>query len=178
MKPNPYQAMKCLVVFTLLATSITTQAQKTEISISQQVPQVITAGETFDVTLTINKDNLESFARLQQTLPRGFSAKLKNGKDYHAFVKDGKAKLLWLSLPKDKQFTVTYQVKVNRRAEGDYVLGGEFNYMQNDKKQFAVVQPATIKVLPSALAALDEEEDEKSTPVGGSTAYEENIFDK
>lgn len=178
MKPNLYQAIKCLVVCTLFATSITTKAQKPEISITQQVPSVITAGETFDVTFTINKDNLESFARLQQNLPRGFSAKLKNGKDFHAFVKDGKAKLIWLSLPKDKQITVTYQVKVNRRAEGDFVLGGEFNYIQNDKKQFAVVQPATIKVLPSALADLDEEEDEKSTPVGGSTAYEENIFDK
>jgi hypothetical protein len=69
-------------------------------------------------------------------------------------------------------------VKVSRKAEGDYVLGGEFNYIKNDKKQFAVVQPATIKVLASPLAALGDDEDEKGTPVGGSTAYEENIFDK
>lgn len=177
MKPNLYQAMKCLVVCTLFATSLTTKAQ-TQINVTQKVPTVINAGETFDVTVTINKDNFESFARLQQNLPRGFTARLKNGKDYHAFVKDGKAKFLWLSLPKDKQVNITYQVKVSRKAEGDYVLGGEFNYIKNDKKQFAVVQPATIKVLASPLAALGDDEDEKGTPVGGSTAYEENIFDK
>ena len=178
MKPNHYQALKCLVVSALFATSISATAQNNNISITQQLPEVVTAGDAFDVTFTINKDNLQSFARLQQTLPPGFTAKLKHGKDYRAYLNGNKAKMVWISLPNDKEFTVTYRVKVSRKISGDFKLGGEFSYVENDKRQFAVVQPAAITVMPNAMAALEDEGEEESMPVGGSTAYEENIFDK
>lgn len=175
MKSNLYLAMKCLVVCAIFAAGTSAKAQ-TNVNVIQTLPAEVKAGDSFDVTFTINKDNLQSFARLQHNLPVGFKATLKNGKDYHAFVNGNKAKMVWMSLPKSKEFTVTYNVKVSNKLAGEYKFAGEFDYVVNNVKQYSIIAPATIKVLPNALAALSED-DYDSTPVGGSTAYDENIFD-
>jgi hypothetical protein len=180
MKTNMY-AIIAGIVFCALTLSPKMHAQNApEISIKQQLPSTVMAGSEFDVTFVINKDNLQSFARLQQTLPAGFTAKIKNGKDYHAFLNGNKAKHVWVSLPQDKEFKVTYRIKVSRKLAGEFVLGGEFDYVVNDKKEYAVVEPAKITIMPNATAALDEDEIEGNeiTPVGGASAYDENIFDK
>lgn len=192
MKINVYTLIVCIIMCALTqSTLIHAQSNKAkaqssklvakapEITIKQQLPSVVTAGSEFDVTFTINKDNVQSFARLQQILPPGFTAKLKDGKDYHAFLSGNKAKHVWVSLPNSKEFKVTCHIKVSRKIEGTYVLGGQFDYVVNNQKQYAIVEPAKITVMPNATAELEEEEmQHEIAPVGGASAYDENIFDK
>ncbi len=176
MKSNLYMAIKCLVVCAIF-TAGTAKAQN-QVTVKQQIPEVITAGDDFDVTFTVNKDNVQSFARLQHNLPPGFKARIKNGKNYHAILNGNKAKLVWVSLPNDKEFQVTYNIKVSRRVAGEFKLGGQFDFVANNVKTYSIIEPANITVMPNALADLgDDEEGEESTPVGGSTAYDVNIFD-
>lgn len=182
MKINIYALIACMSLCAFTQSAVLHAQKAPEISIKQQMPTVVSAGSEFDVTFVINKDNLQSFARLQQTLPKGFTAKLKNGKDYHAFLNGNKAKYVWVSLPNSKEFKVTYHVKVSGKLSGEYVLGGEFDYVLNNQKQYAIIEPAKITIMPNATAALEEEQlellNKDVMPVGGASAYEENIFDK
>ncbi len=180
-----YALIACMALFAFTQ-SAKLHAQSPEISITQQLPAVVSAGSEFEVTFIINKENLQSFARLVQTLPKGFTAKLKNGKSYHAFLSGNKAKHVWVSLPNSSEFSVTYRIKVSGKISGEFVLGGQFDYVLNNQKQYAIVAPAKITVMPNAVAALEEEQMERlqqgegvaPVPQGGASAYDDNIFDQ
>lgn len=180
-----YALIACMALFAFTQ-SARLHAQSPEVSITQQMPAVVSAGSEFDITFTINKENLQSFARLVQTLPKGFTAKLKNGKNYHAFLNGNKAKHVWVALPNSSEFKVTYRIKVSGKISGEYVLGGQFDYVLNNQKQYAIVTPAKITVMPNATAALEEEQQEQlqqgngvaPVPAGGASAYDDNVFDK
>lgn len=117
-----------------------------DITVTQKVPATAKTDTEFTVELTVNKGSTTGFAKLQQELPNGFTAvEDKNGGGSFTFSNQT-VKFIWMSLPNDAEFKVTYKVKIAEGISGDQSIGGKFSYVVDNEKKSYDIAPATITV--------------------------------
>jgi len=88
----------------------------------------------YTVDVKIKKPGIKGFAKYQEILPTGFTAKggKTNGSSFS--VSDGKVKFVWVSLPGDDELIVSYVLEKGSTAANDAKLeNGEFSYLENDQ---------------------------------------------
>ncbi len=116
------------------------------IFVEQIVPTSVMPGSEFTISLVIHKGKQTGFARLQHFLPRGFTAEpLEIAKAQ--FINDEEsAKFIWIALPIEEVFTVSYKVKVDSTLNGRQVINGLFYYIQDEKTQKLALDPIEITI--------------------------------
>ncbi len=124
-----------------------------DVAVTVNAPDEVVPGTSFTVELKISKTDLASFARYQQDLPIGYTATQLNSFNGDFTFKDQKVKIIWLKLPSDSTFTITYNILVDPTAEGPLVLGGDFSYIyDNERKTMAISSKTVIIKSQGALA--------------------------
>ncbi|MDR1666939.1 MAG: hypothetical protein LBS03_04510 [Bacteroidales bacterium] len=113
------------------------------------MPEVIQAGDEITVSVFIHKNALTGFARLQQDLPYGLTAKAVHSANADFHFEDQKLRLIWLNLPEEEQFTATYTITADKRLKGSVDLGGVFSYVENNERKSFDIQPQKITIQPS-----------------------------
>ncbi len=121
------------------------------IEISMQAPVQITAGESFDVEVSIVKGSIEGFARFHQRLPKGFSAELIDSETSTFNFEDQTVKFFWLIIPEKEEIILKYRITTDPNISGKYSLDGIFSYIDGDKK-YAEMPLHEITITPSPLA--------------------------
>lgn len=119
-----------------------------QVWVHTKYPSSVYSGDKFTVEVTINKMSLKHFAEFRQKLPKGFTAteKISQSADFHftnQFVK-----LVWLRLPRQAQFTVSYEIQVAASAKGVYKLPGQFTYIYNNQRGTVYLSDLEITVHP------------------------------
>ncbi len=114
------------------------------ISIDQDVPANVTAGDVFTVNLSIHKSLIEGAARLQQDLPEGFVAEemVTQGADF--IFEDHSVKFIWTKLPKENDFVISYRIKSDKNITGQQSIGGVFVYLKSGKTERFNLTPAVV----------------------------------
>ena len=128
--------MKYLHLLLLIfSTSFMSAQQKTdEVIAIASVPAIVTAGDSFEITITIVKPNLKHYGEFRQILPKGFTPyEKKSGSADFKFV-DQQISYIWLRLPSHQRFSVTYGVVVDSAFIGNYSLQGQFIYVYNNQR--------------------------------------------
>lgn len=120
-----------------------------DVSIALNAPNEVVAGTEFEVEISISKTDLASFSRLQQNLPAGLTASSENTSNADFTFKDKKARFIWLRMPDQDQFTVSYKVKVDQRLKGEFSIEGMFSYIDKNERRSVSVASNTINILPS-----------------------------
>lgn len=103
----------------------------------RQTPQWVEGQNEYIVNLLVNKEKLQKFAKIEEVVPSGYTALNVNSRDGIFTFKDGKAKFLWMSLPADPYFVVTYKLVpvAGNKAESAMSINGSFSYIIDDKTQ-------------------------------------------
>jgi len=101
------------------------------------------------VSVTIHRGTISGFAKLEETVPTGFTASSGDGKGATFKFKDGKVGYVWLSLPTDSIFTVTYHVTALSTTSGAQTFNGRFMYTENNERQASPI-PSTILTVNGA----------------------------
>ena len=117
-----------------------------KIKINQNFPSGIKAGDEFTVTLNINKSAIKGFARLQQDLPKGFTAFEIESKGADFIFENQRINFIWVNLPEENDFTISYKIKTDKNIIENQVVNGEFVFMDNDKTQRQSLSPVYIKI--------------------------------
>jgi hypothetical protein len=119
------------------------------VTLSIEVPAEVTAGTEFEVHVAIQKGQLESFSRLQQSFPSGLtaSAYLSSNADFSSEPK--KVRLIWLRLPQENELTLAYKIKVDERLKGTFTIKGLFSYIDNNERKSISAESAQISIQPS-----------------------------
>ena len=120
-----------------------------DVNLSMDVPTEVKAGEEFDVELTFKKGSIESFARFQQELPNGLTAQVVEAAKGDFSFENQKIKVIWLRLPTDKEFKLSYRVKVDERLKGNFDIKGLFSYIEDNQRKSVNVGSPTITITPS-----------------------------
>ena len=106
-----------------------------EVEVKQVLPDQVTAGEKFDVEITINKGEHEGFAKWQQNLPPGFTATSIESEGATFSFKKNTVKLIWMSLPEQESFVIKYQLESDPNISGDFEIMGKFSFIEDNERR-------------------------------------------
>ncbi|GEM_PF-2121756 len=118
-----------------------------QIWIKAKMPVSVNAGDKFTIEFIVNKRDLQHFAELKQSLPKGFKAVEKQSGSAQFSFKDQIVKFTWVRLPRDHQFIISYDVIVDKNVNGNYTLPAQFTYIYNNLRGNAQLENDNILVL-------------------------------
>lgn len=140
-----------------------------DLTVTQKMPDSLVQGEEAVVEITIDKADLPGFAKVQQEFPEGFTAEPIETKGATFSFKDNKLKFIWMSLPEEKVFTISYKIIPNETVEGNFTLGGKFSFISDSERKNVDIPVSSFKVVKKAqevIAAVAEVvEEEVAEPV-------------
>jgi hypothetical protein len=100
----------------------------------RQKPYPGNGGNEFIVKVLVNKEDKKKFAKVEETVPEGYTAVALETRDAIFTFKNQTAKFLWMNLPVDRYFTVSYRLIPQNQAKLEPPrLKGSFSYMVEDK---------------------------------------------
>lgn len=104
-------------------------------TVSTNLPASAAPGSTHKVVITVEKPGITGFAKLQQELPAGFTATQEEAAGSTFSFKDRKVKYLWMALPGDDSFKVSYSLTIGEDVSGTQVFEGAFSYIKDNETQ-------------------------------------------
>lgn len=120
-----------------------------DIGVTLNVPNEVVAGTEFDVQVTIKKGDVESFSRLLQTMPAGLTVVSTDAASADFNFESKRARFIWMRMPDEEQFNITYKVKVDQRLQGNFNINGKFSYIVDNERRTVTVESNNIIILPS-----------------------------
>lgn len=120
-----------------------------DVSVKLDVPSEVQAGTEFEVTITLNKGNLDGFSRFQQSIPAGLSASPLTSSNADFTFDDKRVRFIWLRIPENDEISISYKVKVDERLKGTFNMGGKFSYIENNERKSVDIDPVAITINPS-----------------------------
>jgi hypothetical protein len=120
-----------------------------DVSLVVNAPSEVVAGTEFEVQVTINKGELDKFSRLLQNLPAGLSAASIETSNADFSFDAKRARFIWLRLPEENQFAISYKIKVDQRLKGTFTIDGKFSYIDENERRSINVESQSITILPS-----------------------------
>lgn len=106
------------------------------------------ATEGFTVEIAVNKGNVTGFAKLMETLPAGFTATAGDlqGASFSFDAQTQKVKFVWVSMPTQTEFRISYKVAVPSGMSGSQNIDGVFSYIENDETKKYVLPTSAIAI--------------------------------
>jgi hypothetical protein len=105
-----------------------------EISVAciRQRPYAGSQGD-FIINVLVSKNLTRQFAKIEEDVPEGYTAVALDAKDAIFTFKEQKVKFLWMNLPTDPYFTVSYRlIPKNQTKLAAPVIDGAFSYLVDD----------------------------------------------
>ena len=138
-----------LAALTLLCLPFLLAGQEVDISIDH--PTTVKAGEIFEVTVTISKGSLTDYSRFSQDLPLGLTATNVQSPNADFSFDNQRIRIIWLKLPDVEEIKVSYNILVDERLKGKFILGGVFAYVVDEERKFLNFEKSDeITIVPSA----------------------------
>lgn len=145
--------------------------------IEDNTPSSMAPGSSANITITINKGTVEDFAKLEIELPEGMSATpiQTNGASFS--FKDQKAKFIWMALPSDQEFNVSYKLTAASSASGNKIVKGTFSYIKSNQRVDYELQSKVIRIGDDVVADTgnNAEPTESLTTADPSNSLDDNL---
>lgn len=137
--PDPSIDPKMLVDindYQQMATSKLLAAGSANVAAIRQEPYLEGQSNDYIVNILVSKGTADKFAKIEEDIPEGFKAESIDCKDGIFTFKDQKAKFLWMTLPPEQSFVVSYRlVPEDGVGPKELALKGTFSFIQNDATQ-------------------------------------------
>jgi len=133
-----------------------------DVSITQKVPATMEIENAYQVDLIFNKGgDVQGFGKFQTSFPEGLEIDIIESAGATFTYTDGVMKLIWVNLPSENQFVVSYEIYPNENSPSKVDVGGKFSYLlENERKSFAIL-PETVLIGEQEEMAAEEEEEEE-----------------
>ena len=124
--------------------TVTTKAAQNDlISIEREVKHL--EGGNYEVSLVISKSSLSSFGKVEDYMPPNFSASAIESSDGIFSFRKNVMKILWMTLPKAKSFTVKYAMQSTSNELDSAIIHGMFSYLNLDQSVQNKLNPTKFK---------------------------------
>jgi len=109
-------------------------ASSIEVTAIRQVPYPSKTGNDIMVHILVYKKSMNKFAKIEETIPEGFEAKSMESADGLFTFKDGVAKYVWMNLPEEPGFKVSYRlIPEAGKTLNDLGIDGVLSYIQEGR---------------------------------------------
>lgn len=137
-----------------------------DVTVSQTIPNSIELGTEAVVEIKVNKSDATGFAKVQQDIPAGFNVEAVETKGATFSFKENRIKFIWMSLPSEEEFTISYKLKPTTATPGNFSIGGKFSFIADSERKNVVIPEAAFEVTEGQVVADLPEND---TPVENNT---------
>jgi hypothetical protein len=134
-----------------------------DVTATQKIPDKVSVGEEITIEVTIFKDDVTGFAKVQQTLPVGFTAEVVDAKGATFSFKENTVKFIWMALPADKEFTITYKLITTQDILGKFTIGGKFSFISDNERKNIDIAESSINIVKESDVVADVKEEPKTT---------------
>ena len=117
-----------------------------DITVNQKLPNNIQAGGEVTVEITVQKGDVTGFAKIQQIIPKGFDIEPIETNGATFSFKDNKMKFIWMSLPAEEEFIISYKLIADPTLSGDYTFGGQFSFISEGERKNIEIEKSTISI--------------------------------
>lgn len=147
--------------------------------VEEKIPAIASASRVvkplgdnmFQVDLTISKQGVYGFAKLEELLPAGAEAEVMENKKSVFSQVDEKAKFVWMSIPDDQDLVISYKVKASSDISSQLQsMEGSFAFLDENETKTVPVLGGDIDA--SAMVAAAEESKEENIPTPEPEALE------
>jgi hypothetical protein len=114
--------------------------------VENNTPSMLIPGERTLVEVNVRKGEVQGFSKLELTLPDGFIASPGDTKGASFTFSGDKAKFVWMNLPEEPVFKVSYYIESEPGVEGAYEVKGLFSYVKENIREDIYVPTRTIMV--------------------------------
>ncbi len=149
---DPHTMIKLFTLFNLAGLLLFNLFFAGDVDLSQDLPARMEPGAEVRVTVTVNKEQISGFAKLQIDLPPGFSATAIETRGASFTFAEGKAKFIWMAMPAQPSFKVSYTLSADATTNGTFPIGGRLSFIEDNERKTADMQQSTIVVGNAALA--------------------------
>ncbi len=105
-----------------------------DVAAFREVPYLSEASDGWIVSVLVSRGLVQKLARVEETIPEGFAAENVEGKGAIFSFKRGIAKFLWMKMPAEPFFLVSYKViPTSGTSVQAPEIEGIFSYMMNDE---------------------------------------------
>jgi cell division septation protein DedD len=105
-----------------------------QITITANLPQTISAGSSVDAEVKINKGAVGNFAKYQMDVPGGYIVTAGDVKGGNFTFENQRAKIVWVSVPSENEFSVQLKIQASSTAASG-TFSQKFYYLENNEKK-------------------------------------------
>lgn len=136
----------------------------------------VAPGQTFLVTLRVDKASISGLGKIIDNIPVGFTAtEMKNNGAIFS-TKGNQVKFLWMTLPSEDSFDVSYKVKVDENITGNKVIDGKMSYLEGDETKTILIDGTSVEITNNPVETNNNEitnqignSSEEGTPIESNT---------
>ncbi|MBN2521699.1 MAG: hypothetical protein JXB24_00415 [Bacteroidales bacterium] len=99
----------------------------------RQKPYPDKTGDGYIVNILVNKESKQKFAKIEESIPSAYKAVNIDPKEAIFTFREKTAKFLWMNLPADPYFMVSYKLIPVLQASAPPQLNGKFSYLEGEK---------------------------------------------
>jgi hypothetical protein len=114
-----------------------------QVSISTNIPPVLPAG-TSEIEVRVNKGTIANFAKYQLDVPSGVTVSEVDSKAGNFTFENNRAKIVWVSVPIESEFSLKFKVTVSAGAPPEGSLVQRFYYLDNGTKKEVEAAPMSV----------------------------------
>jgi len=138
-----------------------------EVKIIHNAPMASTIGEEHTVEVTIEKGKIDGFAKYQVKVPPGVNVEPIETRGASFTFRNGDAKFIWMTLPEDATFTLSYKLSIENSAKvGNNDISQWFSYLEKNERLTA---EAPVHVIDIASEDVSNSTISESLPKGSRT---------
>ncbi|PID90095.1 MAG: hypothetical protein CSA97_04645 [Bacteroidetes bacterium] len=89
-------------------------------------------GEDLIVRILVNRGEALKFAKIEEKLPAGYTAEPVETREAIFSIEEGMVKFIWMSLPTQQRFSVSYRLIPQSSKSKEPTLVGKFSFVEND----------------------------------------------
>jgi hypothetical protein len=113
--------------------------QKEEVKIKHNPPENMGSASEAVVIVELDKSDVTGFAKYQITVDEGLNIEVVESAGASFTFNNGKAKFIWMALPANEEFSISYRIRTTGAAKGKKALDSRFSYIyENERKNHDV----------------------------------------
>lgn len=115
-----------------------------QITVTANLPSSVSPGSTLDTEVKINKGGIGNFAKYQMDVPTGYVVSSVDAKGGNFTFENQRAKIVWVSMPSEPEFTLKFKVQVMSDAANPGTFSQKFYYLENNEKKEVEATPIVV----------------------------------
>lgn len=116
-----------------------------QVVMTNNIPTKLPIGSDVEIEVKINKGSISNFTKYHMDVPNGMDVTEVDSKTGNFTFENNRAKIVWVSVPGEPEFTVKFKVHINTQAPFQGTVNQKFYFLDGGTKKEVEATPITIE---------------------------------